>query len=238
MLPNAVSSVYLFYDPEYAQFDWGKLSAMREIALTIESGYEFYYMGFYIHSCIKMRYKAGFKPSSLLDPESFQWNIFDEEYKAKLDKRKYVSLSGDLKNPPPSAELEPVDPTQLPVEDENMKDTTKARAAVFADDQNLELDEEDSDNEDAEIPEGSLFEYNIPGVLTKSEVAALNLEQWKLVVRNTLIDLEVRSMHPLGSYMLTLSRRIYEVGRTGRSMMPIPSKVSRPSSLPLPVQDY
>ena len=195
LLPHAVSSVYLFYDPEFAHFDWGKLSAMREISLTIEAGYEFYYMGFYIHSCVKMRYKAGFKPSSLLDPETFQWNIIDEEYKRKLDKRKYVSPSHDLKNPPPNTEQEQDqdDSGRLPVEEVNTKDTTKARAAVFADDQNLELDEDDSDNEDAEIPEGSLFDYQIPGVLTKSEVAALDLEHWKLVVRNTLIDLEVRS---------------------------------------------
>lgn len=188
LLPHAVSSVYLFYDPDYAHFDWGKLSALHEITLTIEGGYEYYYMGYYIHSCVKMRYKAGFKPSYLLDPQTYEWNLFDDEYRQKLDERKYVSPSDDLKNAP--VEDCPVS-GDSPLAEESKTDTTKSRAARHADDQDLELDEDGSDNDDAEIPEGSLFDYNIPGVLTKEEVAKLDLGRWKLVVRNTLIDLEV-----------------------------------------------
>jgi hypothetical protein len=33
------------YDPEYEQWEFGKLSALREIALTIEGSYQYYYMG-------------------------------------------------------------------------------------------------------------------------------------------------------------------------------------------------
>jgi len=33
------------YDPDYGQWDFGKLSALREIALAVEAGYEYYYMG-------------------------------------------------------------------------------------------------------------------------------------------------------------------------------------------------
>ncbi|EDN10132.1 conserved hypothetical protein [Histoplasma mississippiense (nom. inval.)] len=62
LLPHAVSSVYLFYDPEYSDYEFGKISALREIALTSEGNYQYYYMGFYIHSCPKMRYKANFQP--------------------------------------------------------------------------------------------------------------------------------------------------------------------------------
>ena len=29
-----------------------------------------YYMGYYIHTCHKMRYKAGYRPSELLCPEA------------------------------------------------------------------------------------------------------------------------------------------------------------------------
>lgn len=189
LLPHAVSSVYLFYDPDYGHHDWGKISALHEIALAQEAGYGYYYMGYYIHSCTKMRYKAGFRPSQLLDPESHEWNFFDDAYRQKLDKRKYVSPSHDLKDPPPDgADLPAAEPP--PAEANN--DTTKSRAAKFADDDDLELDEDDSDNDDADIPEGSLFDYNVPGVLTKEEVSALDLSQWKLVVRNSLVDLEVR----------------------------------------------
>jgi hypothetical protein len=59
------------------------------------------------------------------------------------------------------------------------------------DDANYEFDSESPD-EDTEIPEGSLFDYNIPGVLTAEEVVKLDLDHWKLMVRNMLIDFEVR----------------------------------------------
>ncbi|KAL2360958.1 hypothetical protein RJZ56_006181 [Blastomyces dermatitidis] len=72
LLLHAVSSVYLFYDPEYSEYEFGKLSALREIALTIEGNYQYYYM----------------------DPESLTWDPFDA-YKEELDRRPYVSLSHD-----------------------------------------------------------------------------------------------------------------------------------------------
>ena len=73
-------------------------------------------------------------------------------------------------------------------------DTTKERAQTFADDQDLEFDEAASDEEDAEIPEGSMFDYQIPGMLTKDEVKQLDLDHWRLLVRNALIDLEVKHL--------------------------------------------
>jgi hypothetical protein len=33
------------YDPEFGDWELGKLSALREIALAIESDYQYYYMG-------------------------------------------------------------------------------------------------------------------------------------------------------------------------------------------------
>lgn len=33
------------YDPDYEHWEFGKLSAMREIALAMEEDYKFYYMG-------------------------------------------------------------------------------------------------------------------------------------------------------------------------------------------------
>ncbi|KAM5454371.1 Arginyl-tRNA--protein transferase 1 [Microsporum audouinii] len=72
-LPHSVSSVYIFYDPDYEKFELGKLSAMREIALTQEMRYQHYYM----------------------DPESYEWESLDEVFAPKLDKRRYVSPSRD-----------------------------------------------------------------------------------------------------------------------------------------------
>ncbi|XP_039337108.1 arginyl-tRNA--protein transferase 1 isoform X11 [Mauremys reevesii] len=63
VLPYCVSSVYLYYDPDYTFLSLGVYSALREIAFTRQlhekaSELCYYYMGFYIHSCPKMRYKV------------------------------------------------------------------------------------------------------------------------------------------------------------------------------------
>ncbi|XP_062927986.1 arginyl-tRNA--protein transferase 1 isoform X3 [Mobula hypostoma] len=62
ILPRCVSSVYLYYDPDYAFLSLGVYSAVREVAFTTELQKTvpdlcYYYMGFYIHSCPKMKYK-------------------------------------------------------------------------------------------------------------------------------------------------------------------------------------
>lgn len=95
LLPGAVSSVYFVWDPEYSGMSLGKLSALREAQMVREmeqaglwaEGSGRYMMGecelaarrrgntltscltgFYIHTCPKMRYKADYQPSFLLEP--------------------------------------------------------------------------------------------------------------------------------------------------------------------------
>lgn len=73
LLPDGLSSVYTFYDPDDRDLVLGKLTALKEIEFTREAGLDFYYMGFYIHDCQKMRYKAEYKPSELLCGTSLEW---------------------------------------------------------------------------------------------------------------------------------------------------------------------
>lgn len=77
ILPKCLSSVYLFWDPDYAFLSLGKYSAMQEISWVKENqahcpSLQYYYLGYYIHSCNKMRYKAAYRPSELLCPLRFQ----------------------------------------------------------------------------------------------------------------------------------------------------------------------
>lgn len=77
ILPKCLSSVYLFWDPDYAFLSLGKYSALQEINWVNENqahcpSLEYYYLGYYIHSCSKMRYKAAYRPSELLCPLRFQ----------------------------------------------------------------------------------------------------------------------------------------------------------------------
>lgn len=59
-LPSGVSSIYFIWDPDYAHLSLGTLLGLREIAMCNEMGLGFYYLGYYIHDCPKMRYKAKF----------------------------------------------------------------------------------------------------------------------------------------------------------------------------------
>lgn len=49
----------------------------QQLNQSVESLSE-YYMGFYIHSCPKMRYKGKLYPSYLLCPEVYTWHLLNE----------------------------------------------------------------------------------------------------------------------------------------------------------------
>ncbi|KAK4746925.1 hypothetical protein SAY87_025962 [Trapa incisa] len=97
ILPKCLSSKYLFWDPDLAFLSLGKYSALQEINwVRINQihcpALEYYYLGYYIHSCHKMRYKAAYHPSALLCPLRYKWIPFDVA-KPLLDKWKYTVLS-------------------------------------------------------------------------------------------------------------------------------------------------
>lgn len=99
ILPNSVSSVYLYYDPEYSFLGLGVYTALREIAFVRELSQrapelKYYYMGFYIHSCPKMRYKGQYVPSYISCPESYTW-VPIEKCRPKLDASRYSRLAED-----------------------------------------------------------------------------------------------------------------------------------------------
>ncbi|CAH1154474.1 unnamed protein product [Phaedon cochleariae] len=100
ILPKCVSSVYFFYDPEYRSLTLGTYGSLREIELTRSLSETLpelnsYYMGFYIHSCPKMRYKGKLSPSFLLCPETYEWMTI-EKCLAILDEKKYARLNENL----------------------------------------------------------------------------------------------------------------------------------------------
>lgn len=50
-------------------------------------------LGFYIHTCQKMRYKVDYAPSYLLDPQTYEWIPFKEVCQAILDDNPYAIFS-------------------------------------------------------------------------------------------------------------------------------------------------
>lgn len=95
VLPHCLSSVYAFYDPDLSRhLELGKYTALREIewvkrACAHRRELRYYYLGYYIRSCIKMVYKAEYKPSELLCPTTNRWVDF-EIAKNILDERSPV----------------------------------------------------------------------------------------------------------------------------------------------------
>lgn len=82
ILPTCVSSVYLYYDPGYSDLKLGTIAAMREALLVRElrarggpwAKMQYYLLGYYVHTCTKMRYKADYRPSELLDQQDGTWH--------------------------------------------------------------------------------------------------------------------------------------------------------------------
>ncbi|KAJ5129396.1 uncharacterized protein N7515_005435 [Penicillium bovifimosum] len=140
LLPSGVSSVYVFYDPAYEQWEIGKLSAMREIAFSMENQYQYYYMGYYIHSCVKMRYKANFRPQYILDPESGDWDPLDGELTEKLNSRSYVSMSRDRSSNPAPLPSEKDTDTDLNAEDVSLFDIGMPGVLTLEQVKELDLD--------------------------------------------------------------------------------------------------
>ena len=146
LLPNGVSAVYFIYHVDFERWSFGKVSALREIALALKSEREYYYMGYYIHSCAKMRYKGDYRIQQVLDPESYDWNPLNDEMKRLLDLKSYISMSheNDLSEVTTGKEL--MDYAKRKIFD------TPSKAAKAA-------------------SEGlSLFKIAMPGVLTEDDV--------------------------------------------------------------------
>ena len=73
---DVLSSVYMFFDPDYADRSLGTFSALWELDHCRRAGIQYYYLGFYIKNCTKMSYKARFGPHELLDSDN-QWTRQD-----------------------------------------------------------------------------------------------------------------------------------------------------------------
>ncbi|KAI8079689.1 arginine-tRNA-protein transferase [Gilbertella persicaria] len=104
ILPKCVSSVYFLYDPDYSFLSLGKYSAFREISLVQEyhdkmDSLQYYYMGFYIHTCPKMNYKGQYAPSDLLDPIDYTWHPI-EDFRKEFEQQSFVTFVKETRNYP------------------------------------------------------------------------------------------------------------------------------------------
>ncbi|KAI9467214.1 arginine-tRNA-protein transferase [Lactarius psammicola] len=120
ILPSCVSSVYFMWEKEYEKFSLGKLSALQEISLAKEfhdagvPQLKYLYMGYYIYTCQKMKYKGEYSPSFLADPEDFTWHPLPA-CQRELERFRYACFTHpehSLEGPPPLLGIEP--PPKIP----------------------------------------------------------------------------------------------------------------------------
>lgn len=170
LLPEAVSAVYFMYHESIHKHQPGKLGALREIALAMEGGYRYWWAGYYIHSCPKMRYKIDYHPQYVLDPETLTWDLLDQEALEIFDKKHYVSLSRDR---------------QAVTEDtENSVSNSTAESSVES--TNVDSDSEMDFSDEDDVDDISLFHSDMPGIVTVSDLEnKFDLDHIRVMSDNT-----------------------------------------------------
>ncbi|RCI14480.1 hypothetical protein L249_6092 [Ophiocordyceps polyrhachis-furcata BCC 54312] len=156
LLPDCVSSVYFFYHESIHRHAPGKLGALYEISLALEEGYRWWYPGFYIHNCPKMRYKIDFSPQYILDPVALNWDRLDATVLSLLNQKPFVSLS-----------MERQAAASRPPGEDDMDTTDDARVI-----QENSLDGSDEDVEDR-LP---LLRSDMPGIPSLAEMEKVDLD--------------------------------------------------------------
>lgn len=74
VLPDGLSSVYTFYDPEIARASFGTYNILWQIQFCRSLGLDYLYLGYWIKEHQKMNYKANFQPLEILIDG--QWRSF------------------------------------------------------------------------------------------------------------------------------------------------------------------
>ena len=72
ILPNGISSIYFYYDPDYSQNSLGTYSMLQQIEIAKENNLEWIYMGYYVKGCQSLEYKSLYTPYLVLQGRPFE----------------------------------------------------------------------------------------------------------------------------------------------------------------------
>lgn len=78
ILPQGISSIYFYYDPDFSSYSLGKLSLYNQIKYAKETNKKWIYLGYYVKECPSLAYKSEYKPYLTLqgrphEYEDFKW---------------------------------------------------------------------------------------------------------------------------------------------------------------------
>ncbi len=82
VLEDGISSIYFFYDPDYARLSLGVYSLIKQIEIAKLLGKKWIYLGYWVDGCKAFKYKTNFKPLQILDgfpsiQEDTNWKEFN-----------------------------------------------------------------------------------------------------------------------------------------------------------------
>lgn len=209
LLPDCVSAVYFLYHESIHSLNPGKLGALREIALARERGYRWWYPGYYVHNCAKMRYKIEYRPQYVLDPESLEWCLLDKEALALFDTEHYVTFSGrDREEGGGGSGAVATTATDVTNLDEAGIVASNGEAASAQKEQRNEVkdqdqgengngdkdgDEDEDGGEDEDDEERFLLTSNMPGIPSLGEMEKVDMDG--LVLRSDFSDNFIVASH-------------------------------------------
>jgi len=81
IVEDGISSIYFFYDPDYARLSLGTYSLIKQIEFAKILNRKWIYLGYWVDGCKAFEYKEKFKPLEVLDgfptfQEEPQWENF------------------------------------------------------------------------------------------------------------------------------------------------------------------
>ncbi|WP_457745912.1 arginyltransferase [Sulfurimonas sp.] len=79
ILEDGISSIYFYYDPDFAKYSLGKLSLYNQIKYAKNANKKWIYLGYYVQDCPSLSYKSQYKPYVTLqgrptEYEEFTWS--------------------------------------------------------------------------------------------------------------------------------------------------------------------
>ncbi len=78
-LDDGISSIYFYYDPDYANYSLGVFSMLKEIEFAKKRELDWIYLGYYVKDCDSLNYKVNYKPHQILRnlpslKEDYDWS--------------------------------------------------------------------------------------------------------------------------------------------------------------------
>ncbi len=81
VVDDGLSSIYFYYDPDYAYLNLGKYSIYQQILYALHHHKRWIYLGYYVKDCQSLNYKDSYKPLEVLvnNPSGTQNAIWERQ---------------------------------------------------------------------------------------------------------------------------------------------------------------